>query len=124
MHKSGADGTRGRGRHRQARKLPCGGRRSGCVADTAIGNAVANLENWLGIRLFNRTTRNVALTTAGREYVEAIAPALSDIRNAAQAVADRQPQADRYAAVQLLNRRGTPATDALRLRVAFVAIAR
>jgi len=31
---------------------------------------------------------NVALTSAGREYIEAIAPALSDIRNAAQAVAD------------------------------------
>jgi DNA-binding transcriptional LysR family regulator len=58
------------------------------VSPTAIGNAVANLESRLGIRLFNRTTRNVALTTAGREYVEAIAPALSDIRNAAQAVAD------------------------------------
>jgi len=52
------------------------------VSPTAIGNAVASLENRLGVRLFNRTTRNVALTSAGREYVEAIAPALSDIRNA------------------------------------------
>jgi DNA-binding transcriptional LysR family regulator len=58
------------------------------VSPTAIGNAIASLENRLGVRLFNRTTRNVALTSAGREYVEAIAPALSDIRNAAQAVAD------------------------------------
>jgi DNA-binding transcriptional LysR family regulator len=58
------------------------------VSPTAIGNAVANLEKRLGVRLFNRTTRHVALTSAGREYVEAIAPALSDIRNAAQAVAD------------------------------------
>jgi DNA-binding transcriptional LysR family regulator len=58
------------------------------VSPTAIGNAVASLENRLGVRLFNRTTRNVALTSAGREYVEAIAPALSDIRTAAQAVAD------------------------------------
>jgi DNA-binding transcriptional LysR family regulator len=58
------------------------------VSPTAIGNAVACLENRIGVRLFNRTTRNVALTSAGREYVEAIAPALSDIRNAAQAVAD------------------------------------
>jgi Bacterial regulatory helix-turn-helix protein, lysR family/LysR substrate binding domain len=58
------------------------------VSTTAIGNAVASLENRLGVRLFNRTTRKVALTSAGREYVEAIAPALSDIRNAAQAVAD------------------------------------
>ncbi|HKA76620.1 MAG TPA: LysR family transcriptional regulator [Pseudolabrys sp.] len=55
------------------------------VSPTAIGNAVASLENRLGVRLFNRTTRNVALTSAGREYVEAIAPALSDIRNATQA---------------------------------------
>src|SRR6202045_2397333 len=81
------DGTRGCGRHRQARKF-----RAAAVdldvSPTAIGNAVASLENRLGVRLFNRTTRNVALTSAGREYVEAIAPALSDIRNAAQAVAD------------------------------------
>src|SRR5260370_11416664 len=63
------------------------------VSPTAIGNAVASLEKRLGVRLFNRTTRNVALTSAGREYVEAIAPALSDIRTASQAVADhsRQP---------------------------------
>src|SRR6266446_6671782 len=87
------------------------------VSPTAIGNAVASLENRLGVRLFNRTTRNVALTSAGREYVEAIAPALSDIRNAAQAVADSQPQTDRHATVQLLARRGTPSADALRLRV-------
>jgi DNA-binding transcriptional LysR family regulator len=30
------------------------------VSPTAIGNAVASLENRLGVRLFNRTTRNVA----------------------------------------------------------------
>jgi DNA-binding transcriptional LysR family regulator len=58
------------------------------VSPTAIGNAVASLENRLGVRLFHRTTRNVALTSAGREYVEAISPALLDIRNATQAVAD------------------------------------
>src|SRR6202043_2401975 len=60
------------------------------MSPTAIGNAVASLEKRLGVRLFNRTTRNVALTSAGREYVEAIAPALSDIRNAAEAVADHR----------------------------------
>jgi DNA-binding transcriptional LysR family regulator len=58
------------------------------MSPTAIGNAIAGLETRLGVRLFNRTTRNVALTSAGREYVEAIAPALSDIRNAARAAAD------------------------------------
>ena len=38
------------------------------MSPTAIANAVASLENRLGVRLFNRTTRNVALTSAGREY--------------------------------------------------------
>jgi len=56
------------------------------MSPTAIGNAVASLEKRLGVRLFNRTTRNVALTSAGREYVEAIAPALSDIRSSDHAV--------------------------------------
>jgi DNA-binding transcriptional LysR family regulator len=60
------------------------------MSPTAIGNAVASLEKRLGVRLFNRTTRNVALTSAGREYVEAIAPALSDIRIAAEAIADHR----------------------------------
>jgi DNA-binding transcriptional LysR family regulator len=60
------------------------------MSPTAIGNAVASLEKRLGVRLFNRTTRNVALTSAGREYIETIAPALSDIRSAAQAVADHR----------------------------------
>src|SRR6202043_343730 len=58
------------------------------MSPTAIGNAVASLEKRLGVRLFNRTTRNVALTSAGHEYVAAIAPSLSDIRNATQAVAN------------------------------------
>src|SRR6202047_1799911 len=58
------------------------------MSPKAIGNAVASLEKRLGVRLFNRTTRNVAPTSAGREYIEAIAPALSDIRTAAQAAAD------------------------------------
>src|ERR1700720_4164701 len=58
------------------------------VSPTAIGNAVAGLEKRLGVRLFNRTTRHVALTRAGREYVGAVAPALSDIRNASQAIAE------------------------------------
>jgi DNA-binding transcriptional LysR family regulator len=60
------------------------------MSPTAIGNAIASLEKRLGVRLFNRTTRNVALTSAGREYIEAIAPALSDIRSATQAVADHR----------------------------------
>jgi DNA-binding transcriptional LysR family regulator len=36
------------------------------MSPTAIGNAVASLENRLGVRLFNRTTRNVA--PVGRSF--------------------------------------------------------
>src|SRR5258708_38421160 len=57
------------------------------VSPTAISNAVSSLENRLGVRLFNRTTRNVALTSAGPAYVEAIPPAPSAVRNAVRPVA-------------------------------------
>lgn len=55
------------------------------ISPTAIGNAVAGLEDELGVRLFNRTTRRVDLTAAGHDFVRAIAPALSDIRAATEA---------------------------------------
>jgi DNA-binding transcriptional LysR family regulator len=56
------------------------------VSPTAVGNAVAALEDELGVKLFDRTTRRVDLTAAGHDYVRAIAPALADIHAATQAV--------------------------------------
>ncbi|SHG86051.1 DNA-binding transcriptional regulator, LysR family [Kaistia soli DSM 19436] len=55
------------------------------LSPTAIGNAVAGLEDELGVRLFDRTTRRVSLTAAGHDFVRAIAPALSDIHAATEA---------------------------------------
>jgi DNA-binding transcriptional LysR family regulator len=55
------------------------------ISPTAIGNAVAGLEDELGVRLFDRTTRRVDLTAAGHDLVRAIAPALSDIHAATEA---------------------------------------
>lgn len=55
------------------------------ISATAIGNAVAALENELGVRLFNRTTRRVDLTAAGHDLVRSVAPALSDIKAATDA---------------------------------------
>jgi DNA-binding transcriptional LysR family regulator len=52
------------------------------MSATALSNAVAKLERELGVRLFNRTTRSVSLTQAGRNFVDQIAPALQDIREA------------------------------------------
>lgn len=60
------------------------------VSTSALSNAVIGLEERLGIRLFNRTTRSVALTEAGERFVEQIGPAVSDIRRAMDAVNNRR----------------------------------
>ncbi|WEK05961.1 MAG: LysR substrate-binding domain-containing protein [Candidatus Devosia phytovorans] len=52
------------------------------LSTTSLSNAIAKLELRLGIRLFNRTTRSVALTDAGRVFVERIGPAMTDIHDA------------------------------------------
>lgn len=55
------------------------------MSTTALSHAIGRLETSLGVRLFNRTTRSVSLTDAGREFVTRIAPALSEIRAALDA---------------------------------------
>ena len=52
------------------------------MSATALSNAVAKLEADLGVRLFNRTTRSVALTDAGRRFVDQVGPALQEIHAA------------------------------------------
>lgn len=50
------------------------------MSTTALSHTIARLEANLGVRLFNRTTRSVSLTDAGREFVARVAPALAEIR--------------------------------------------
>nr|WP_232348182.1 LysR family transcriptional regulator [Cupriavidus taiwanensis] len=52
------------------------------MSTTAVSSAVAGLEARLKVRLFNRSTRSVAMTDAGQRYVERIAPALAEIQRA------------------------------------------
>lgn len=52
------------------------------MSTTALSNSIAKLEQRLGIRLFNRTTRSVSLTDAGKTFVERVGPAMTDIRDA------------------------------------------
>jgi DNA-binding transcriptional LysR family regulator len=61
------------------------------LSTTALSNAIGKLERELGIRLFNRTTRSVSLTDAGRTFADQIAPALETI-NAAIDTARSQQQ--------------------------------
>lgn len=56
------------------------------MSTTALSHAIARLEADLGVRLFNRTTRSVALSDAGRQFVDSVSPALAEIRQAMEAV--------------------------------------
>lgn len=60
------------------------------MSTTALSSAVGKLEAKLGVRLFNRTTRSVALTEAGRLFIERVSPALQDINDAMEAVKAQQ----------------------------------
>jgi DNA-binding transcriptional LysR family regulator len=60
------------------------------LSTTALSNTIARLESQLGVRLFNRTTRSVALTEAGRRFIAQVSPALSDIHQALDAVRAQQ----------------------------------
>jgi DNA-binding transcriptional LysR family regulator len=56
------------------------------MSAAALSERIRELEGRLGVRLFNRTTRSVALTDAGRQLCETIAPALASIGEAVTAV--------------------------------------
>jgi DNA-binding transcriptional LysR family regulator len=56
------------------------------MSATAVSNAIAGLETRLDARLFNRTTRSVALTEAGQRFVARIGPALQEIQQAADEI--------------------------------------
>lgn len=60
------------------------------MSTTALSNAIAKLEQRLGVRLFNRTTRSVSLTDAGKTFVERVGPAMVDIHNAMHAAQSLQ----------------------------------
>lgn len=59
------------------------------ISTSALSNAIGGLEERLGVRLFNRTTRSVALTEAGEHFVDRVAPAFFQIRSAMEIAATR-----------------------------------
>jgi DNA-binding transcriptional LysR family regulator len=52
------------------------------VTPSALSHSVRTLENRLGVRLFNRTTRSVGLTEAGERLFARLKPAFRDIDDA------------------------------------------
>jgi DNA-binding transcriptional LysR family regulator len=58
------------------------------VTTTAISKTIKQLEAQMDVRLFNRTTRSVALTEAGTKLLGTLAPALAQIRDSVQQAED------------------------------------
>ena len=52
------------------------------MSSSALSHAIATLEERLGVRLFNRTTRSVVLSPAGEQFVAEVGPALAAIDGA------------------------------------------
>lgn len=59
------------------------------LSASAVSHAVSALEERIGVRLFHRTTRSVALSEAGRDFLGRIGPALREIEGAIDATSAR-----------------------------------
>ena len=60
------------------------------ISTTALGHTIGRLETALGVRLFNRTTRSVSLTDAGRLFMQHVAPSLQDLHTALETVREQR----------------------------------
>ncbi len=58
------------------------------MSPSALSHAIGTLEQRLGVRLFHRTTRSVALSEAGAQFIARIRPALRDIAEAIEDIND------------------------------------
>jgi DNA-binding transcriptional LysR family regulator len=74
------------------------------LSTPSVSQALRGLEEKLGVRLFNRTTRSVTLTEAGRALLAQVRPALEQLQGAVESVniyRDRPTGTLRLAAVSL-----------------------
>jgi len=56
------------------------------MSTTALSHTIGRIEAGLGVRLFNRTTRSVSLTDAGRLFMQQVAPSLQNLHVALETV--------------------------------------
>ncbi|QNA85877.1 LysR family transcriptional regulator [Sphingomonas sp. So64.6b] len=73
----------------EARSFTGAGRHLG-VSSSAIGKAVARLEERLGVRLFHRSTRSITLTPEGARFLERCRRIFSEMEAAEQEIAQTQ----------------------------------
>ncbi|MCK6454201.1 MAG: LysR family transcriptional regulator [Alphaproteobacteria bacterium] len=59
------------------------------LSKAAVSKQVARLEDRLGVRLLNRSTRRLGLTEAGRDYYERAQRILAEVEDAEQAASSR-----------------------------------
>jgi DNA-binding transcriptional LysR family regulator len=57
------------------------------VSPSALSHAIRGLEDRIGVRLLARTTRSVAPTEAGEQFIARLGPALADVHGALDQVA-------------------------------------
>ena len=77
------------------------------VRPSALSHSIRSLEERLGVQLFNRTTRSVALTPAGKALADRLGPAMEAIGGAladARCVADRPSGTVRLVATRMAAR--------------------
>ncbi len=60
------------------------------ISGPAVSKTIARLERQLGAKLFNRTTRSVALTDDGQAFLERCRHILDDVREAEELLTSRQ----------------------------------
>src|SRR6267154_1537426 len=86
------------------------------VTPSALSHAIRELEERLGVRLLARTTRSVAPTDAGAEFLARVRPALGDVREALELVSGLRDRpaghAARKRAPALRERRRAPGAPA------------
>lgn len=62
------------------------------ITPQAASQALAQLEQHLGVRLFHRTTRNMALTDEGRQFLDNVRPALGWLHRAIDTVREAKDE--------------------------------
>jgi DNA-binding transcriptional LysR family regulator len=71
-----------------------GAARAEGIAPAMIGRRLDALEQRLGVKLLQRTTRRIALTNEGAAFLEDCQRILADLENAESSVSERSAQAN------------------------------